>query len=195
MTRQLTAAALLCVFTATAVLAQAPLTWRKVDFFEVTGEDEKKRDARLVLDPVARTIVLSHEDDGAERELYAEIPYDAVTGVIYELSQHRRYGAGLLVNPFLLFSRGKKHWLTLEFKGVEAMPQGFVYTQLDKNNYRQILSALRAGLDVEVQEFHRGLERRTTTTNPRTRTSAPPASSSTAHVTPATLPERVGEVT
>ena len=153
MTRQLTAAALLCVFTATAVLAQAPLTWRKVDFFEVTGEGEKKRDARLVLDPVARTIVLSHEDDGAERELYAEIPYDAVTGVIYELSQHRRYGAGLLVNPFLLFSRGKKHWLTLEFKGVEAMPQGFVYTQLDKNNYRQILSALRAGLDVEVQEF------------------------------------------
>ena len=76
-----------------------------------------------------------------------------MTKVIYELSQHRRYGAGLLVNPFLLFSRGKKHWLTVEFQGVESMPQGYIYTRLDKNNYRQILSAFRAGLEVEVEEI------------------------------------------
>ncbi len=126
----------------------------KVDFFETEEDgDERKRDARLELYPNEMIMEFSHEDDGAERELYARIPYTNVTKVIYELSQHRRYGAGLLINPFLLFSRGKKHWLTVEFEGVDSIPQGYVYSRLDKDNYRRILSALRAGLDVEVEEI------------------------------------------
>ena len=130
------------------------VVFNKVDFFEIEDDgDEKKRDARLELYPRAKIMEFSHEDDGAEKELYARIPYANVTKVVYELSQHRRYGAGLLVNPFLLFSRGKKHWLTVEVEGVDSIPEGYVYSRLDKDNYRRILSALRAGLDIEVEEI------------------------------------------
>jgi hypothetical protein len=147
------ASMVLVVMTSGAVFGQGALTFRKVEFFVQTGDDEDKKDARLVLDPVERAITISDEKNGTEKATYAVIPYDAVTKVIYELSQHRRYGAGLLVNPFLLLSRGKKHWLTVEFQGVESMPQGYIYTRLDKNNYRRILSALRAGLGIEIEEI------------------------------------------
>ena len=72
---------------------------------------------------------------------------------VYENSKHRRIGAGLLINPFLLFSRGKKHWLTIEFKDVADLPQGYVYMRLDKKNQRQILSALGAGTGIEIEKI------------------------------------------
>ena len=135
-----------------SALAQA-VTFKKVDYFQATGEEEKKRDARIVLDPTARVITIADEKQGAEKELFATIPYDAVTKIVYERSAHRRYKAGLLVSPWLLFSKGKKHWLTIEATGVESLPQGYVYAQLEKDNYRQILSALRSGLGMEIEEI------------------------------------------
>jgi len=89
----------------------------------------------------------------AEKATYAVIPYDAIKKIVYEKSSHRRYGAGLLVNPFLLFSKGKKHWLTIEFTDVAYLRQGYVYMRLDKKNQRQILSALGAGTGIEIEQI------------------------------------------
>jgi hypothetical protein len=146
----------------TAVVTNAPrvsgppsaqaLTFRKVDYAEVQGEQERSRSARLVLDPVARTIVFADEGGGEAKGLFARIPYESITKIVYEQSAHRRYGAGVMVSPLLFFTKGKKHWLTMEFQNVAALPQGFVYARLDKDNYRQILSALRAGTGVTVEE-------------------------------------------
>lgn len=136
-----------------ALAQQQEIVFKKVDFFRMEGEDEKKLDARLTLDPIGRTLAFAHENDGAERELYASIPYENVTGIVYERSKHRRYKAGLIVSPFLFFSSGKKHWLTVEFEGIEEQPAGYVYAQMDKNNYRRILSALEAGTGVDVEEI------------------------------------------
>ena len=73
---------------------------------------------------------------------------------MYERSKHRRYGAGALANPLLFFtSRGKKHWLTIEFADVADLPQGYVYLRLDKKNQRQILSALGAGTGIEIEQI------------------------------------------
>jgi hypothetical protein len=57
-----------------------------------------------------------------------------------------------MVSPLLFFTKAKKHWLTIEFQNVATLPQGFVYAQLDKDNYRQILSALRAGIGRTIEE-------------------------------------------
>ena len=59
----------------------------------------------------------------------------------------------MLVNLLLVFSRGKKHWLTIEFTDVADLPQGYVYMRLDKNNQRQILSALDSGTGIEIEQI------------------------------------------
>jgi hypothetical protein len=128
------------------------LTFHKVDYAQVQGDKERSRDARLVLDPGSQTLVFADEGDGEAKEVFARIPYAAITKIVYERSAHRRYGAGVLVSPLLFFTKGKKHWLTVEFQNVAELPQGFVYARLDKDNFRQILSALRAGTGVTVEE-------------------------------------------
>ena len=130
-----------------------PVVFKKVDVFETEGDDEKKRDARLELHPEDRMLLLVDEKKGADRATYAAIPYDAIEKIVYERASHRRYKSGLLLSPWLLFSKGKKHWLTIEFDGVATLPQGFVYARLDKKNFRQILSALEAGTNIEVEEL------------------------------------------
>ena len=128
------------------------LTFDKVVFYEHQGEEERERDARLILDPVAKVLRFAADDAGEEPAVYARIPYANVTKVVYEKSSHRRYTAGVLVSPLLFFTKSKKHWLTIEFKDVPGLPQGFVYARLHKDNFREILSALRAGTGIEVEE-------------------------------------------
>ena len=154
MIKTLAAVGLLCVMTGTVVVVAADaIIFKKADVFEMQGEDEKKRDARMELDPEVRVLLLVDEKKGAEKATYAVIPYDAITKIVYERSTHRRYGTGLLVNPFLLFSKGKKHWLTIEFADVADLPQGYVYIRLDKNNQRQFLSALGSGTGIEIEQI------------------------------------------
>ena len=141
---------------AAIIAAAVPLTaadvveFRKVDYFEVitkdNGEpDEKKRDARMEIDTDAQEIRIVHEKDGAEKATYAEIPFDAVTSVVYERSKSPRVKTAIFLSPLALFSSGKKHWLTIEYDG------GYAYMRLDKKNQRQLRAALGAsGFDVET---------------------------------------------
>ena len=129
------------------------LQFKKVDVFEMEGEEEKKRDARMELDPVARVLTLADEKHGIEKMTYAVIPYDQITKIVYERSSHRRYGVGAIVNPLLFFTKGKKHWLTIEFREVADLPQGYIYMRLDKKNHRRILSALSAGTGLDIEEI------------------------------------------
>ena len=154
MTTRLTATALLFVIIGTSVTVAADaIIFKKVDFFEMRGDDEKKWNARLELDPEAKILTLADEKNGIEKATYAVIPYSQINKIVYERSAHRRYKSGLLVTPWLLFSKGKKHWLTIEFHDVADQPQGFVYIRLDKNNYRRIIAALEAGTGLEVEEI------------------------------------------
>ena len=130
-----------------------PLIFKKVDFFQQRGEGEEKRDARLELDPDTRMLSITDEKNGAEKATYLAVPYDVITKIVYERSAHRRYGAGVLVSPFLLLTKGKKHWLTIEFSGVAAYPEGYAYLRLEKDNYRRILSAIEAATGLEKEEI------------------------------------------
>jgi hypothetical protein len=138
---------------ASETFAQSEIAFQKVDFFEVQGEGEKSRDARLIMDVERRLIIFADEKRGPEKATYAQIPYTAVTKVVYERASHRRYKAGILVSPWLLLTKGKKHWLTIEFENVASLPQGYVALRMDKDNYRRIITAIEAGLQLEVEEI------------------------------------------
>ena len=126
------------------------LEFRKVDYFEVVvkanGEsDEEKRDARLEIDSDTQELRIVDEKNGAEKATYEVIPFGSVSDVIYERSKSPRIKSAIFLSPLALFSPGRKHWLTLEYEG------GYAYMRLDKNNERQIRSALgAAGFDVTV---------------------------------------------
>ena len=121
--------------------AGSPLIFKKVDLLRTFGDEVKKFDARLTLDPLRREIVISDEKHkGDAWATYARIPYHAVIELAYEKSAHRRK---------IVFSKGKKHWLTISFEGVETLPANFVYLQLDKNNYHKILTALEGATGIE----------------------------------------------
>lgn len=133
-----------------APLTQQPLIFKKVDYYWLEGEDEKKKDARLVLDPGAQTLAFYDEKKGAEKITYAVIPYGKITKITYEKSAHSRIAMGLLLSPLAFFMKGKKHWLTVTFDDVPDLP-GYVYIRLDKKNFQQIIAAIegQTGVDVE----------------------------------------------
>lgn len=151
MTRRIVAC--LTLFTAllpVPVVAVDLLEFRKVDYFEVVTDKngemkEKKRDARLQIDTASEVIALVDEKRGPEKATYVQIPFAAVTSVLYERSKSPRIKSAIFLSPFFLFSPGKKHWLTIEYEG------GYAYMRLDKGNQGQIRAALNAaGFDVET---------------------------------------------
>ena len=152
-----------CVLTTLSIpVDAAPIIFKKVDTFTTEGSEEKKHDARLELDPDTRLVRIVDEKNGADKMIYASIPYDAITALSYSRSAHPRaksgialgvasLGIGLLVG---FLAKGKKHWFTIEFEGVAKHPENYHYLRLDKGNYRQIMAAMGAatGLDVAVLE-------------------------------------------
>jgi len=65
MIKTLIAVALLFVMTGTPVVVAADaIIFKKVDVFEMEGEDEKKRDTRMELDAEARILFLVDEKKG-----------------------------------------------------------------------------------------------------------------------------------
>ena len=165
--RGLIAAALTVALTVT--LAAAPvlaheslLFFKKVDYYLTLEGKTSKLDARLVLDPGLRELVVTDEDHPG-LATFARIPYDAITSISYSRSKHPRWklGAGLLVPlsvfaiPFF-FLKGKKHWLTVTYTGVPEHPEGFLYLRLDKDNYRPIIGALEGQTGIPVERLLEG---------------------------------------
>ena len=152
--RQLLLATLAFSVVANPVLSLESVIFKKVDYFEVSGEDEKKRDARLELRPETKMLVVSDEKKGPEKRTYASIPYGQISKIVYERSAHTRYkSSALLLGPIGLFTKGKKHWLTIEFNDVPEHPLGYIYMRLDKGNYQRVLAALSAGTDIEIEKI------------------------------------------
>ena len=134
-------------------LHQQQLIFKKVDYFWVEGQDEKDEDARLVLDPGARTLGFYDEDKGAEKRTFAVIPYDKITSITYEKSAHSRIAMGILVTPLAFFMKGKKHWLTVQAADVPELPAGYVYVRMDKGNFQRILAAVEAQTGIKIERI------------------------------------------
>lgn len=81
------------------------------------------------------------------------IPYAAITELEYGQKAGRRVGAAILVNPLLLFSKKRKHFLTISYKDADAKDQAVVL-ELGKDIVRTTLTIVetRSGKQIEYQD-------------------------------------------
>ena len=70
-----------------------------------------------------------------------------ITNLVYERASRPRYKTGLLLAWPLLFTKGKKHFLTIQHGGE------YKIMQLDKGNFRDALAAVEATTGVKVERL------------------------------------------
>jgi hypothetical protein len=82
----------------------------------------------------------------------ATILYKNVTSIEYGQKAGRRVGVALAVTPFALFSKKRKHYVTLGFTDQNGKSQGAVF-EISKGTIRRILTTLeqRTGKRVEYE--------------------------------------------
>ena len=70
-----------------------------------------------------------------------------ITNLVYERASRPRYKTGLLLAWPLLFTKGKKHFLTIQHGGE------YKIMQLDKGNFRDALAAVESTTGVKVERL------------------------------------------
>ncbi|MGH9670875.1 MAG: hypothetical protein ACRD3A_12295 [Terriglobales bacterium] len=81
------------------------------------------------------------------------IPYEQVDSLEYGQKAGRRVGLAVVVNPFFLFSKKRRHYLTIGYVDENKKQQAAVF-ELGKNVIKETLSSLAAktGKKVEYQD-------------------------------------------
>jgi hypothetical protein len=81
------------------------------------------------------------------------ISYSSVNTLEYGQNVSRRYAAAILISPFLLLSKTRKHFLTLGYVDEQGKQQALVF-RVDKGDIRVVLGSLeaRTGRRVEYQD-------------------------------------------
>ncbi len=129
-----------------ALQATALADGRFVDARLVVGKQEVV--GVLISDATAKHV--SFDSGGS---VPFEIPFTRIKSMHYERASHPRYAAGLLVAWPLLFTKSKKHYLTIQY--LDESGQGkFQIVRLDKDNVRVALDTLEAdaGLTIDRSE-------------------------------------------
>jgi len=116
-----------------AIPAEAQMTFNKVETRVAFGAADQGNKGELMMD--ARNIRFTKDKGKTE---YFSIPTNSVSDIFYARVSGRRIGAAIAVSPFLLFSKGRKHYMTLTFNDGQELV-GAVEFKLHKSNYRPIL--------------------------------------------------------
>jgi hypothetical protein len=82
----------------------------------------------------------------------AAIPYNGITSLEYGQKAGRRVAAAVMVSPLALFSKKRKHYLTVGYKDEAGKDQGAVF-ELGKDTVRATLVAFeaRSGKKIEYE--------------------------------------------
>ena len=89
-------------------------------------------------------------DTGKEK---VEIPYDKIDSLEYGQKAGRRVGVAFAINPIFIFSKKRRHFLTLGYTDADGKQQAAVF-ELGKDIIRVTLATLeaRTGRKVEYQD-------------------------------------------
>jgi len=137
---------IMAVFLSQALLLADEIVFKKVKVMVNVGEKSEETDAQLVLSDG----VLLIKDKKGHFALH-EIAYSGLNNVVYEKSEHPRWKTAVFLSPWALFSKGKKHWLTLNW--TEKEEGKYVILKLDKKNYQQIIAAMEAKTGKKVERI------------------------------------------
>ena len=87
----------------------------------------------------------------------SSIPTTAVNEIFYSRVSGRRIGAAILVSPLLLFSKGRKHYMTLSFDD-GGKQKGAIEFKLHKSNYRGVLRTVEQITDLTMKVDDEGIK-------------------------------------
>jgi hypothetical protein len=82
------------------------------------GEDTKEYDARVSFTDGKQLLVGDRK--GKDKPWAVNVPFDQIKEMTYEKSAHPRAKSAIFLSPFALFSKGKKHWLTVTYAKGDA---------------------------------------------------------------------------
>jgi hypothetical protein len=71
------------------------------------------------------------------------IPWAGIKTIEYGQTASRRVTSAILLSPIALFSKARKHYVSVEWTDEQGQAQAAAF-RADKNNFRSILTALRA---------------------------------------------------
>ena len=134
-----------------AAQRSAEMLFDKVELRTTFGAGEEGRGGRLAVS--GETIRFVDKSGGA----YFSIPASAVTDLYYSRVSGRRIKTAVFVSPLILFSKGKKHYLTISFNDGEGLV-GAVEFRLDKKNYRGVLRAVESVANVTLEFDQEGIK-------------------------------------
>ena len=82
-----------------------------------------------------------------------EVTYAQITGLEYGQKAGRRVGVAIAISPIALFSKKRKHYLTINYNDVSGKTQAAVF-EIGKNIIRTTLTILetRSGKTIEYQD-------------------------------------------
>ncbi|MEX2261320.1 MAG: hypothetical protein WD696_05180 [Bryobacteraceae bacterium] len=80
------------------------------------------------------------------------IPYASIESIEYGQKVGRRVGAAVAISPVLLFSKKRKHYVTIGYRDRDGNRQGAVF-ELSKGAVRRVIFALesRSGKTVDLE--------------------------------------------
>jgi hypothetical protein len=140
-------------FFALTCIAMPAQTFKEVGhLYRATDKAKPKHvDGSIFIDSAEKALTFtSTRRVHKEPWLRFSIKDTALTSVMYERTAKPRYAAGLLLAWPLLFTKEKKHFLTLQYKA-DSGDGKYAIFQLDKGNYRECLSAIEATLGKKVE--------------------------------------------
>jgi hypothetical protein len=81
------------------------------------------------------------------------IDYRKINTLEYGQNVSRRYAEAILISPFLLLSKSRKHFVTIGYEDHDGHQQALVF-RVDKRDIRMVLASLeaRTGRRVEFQD-------------------------------------------
>lgn len=81
------------------------------------------------------------------------IPYDKINTIEYGQRVNRRYAEAILISPFLLLAKKRKHFLTVGYTDEQGRQQALLF-RVHKDAVRSVLVSLeaRTGRKVEYQD-------------------------------------------
>ena len=133
----------------TFAFAAEDVYFKKVNYIYQESEERKEKDARLIF--ASDKLLITHEDDPA-KGTFAEISKASISKVVYEKSSHPRWKTVVFLTPWALFSKGKKHWLTIQYSKPDNT-EDFVLLKLDKKNYQMIIATMEAKTGKEIEKL------------------------------------------
>ena len=150
-------AAIVFVFASSAL---AQFDFKNVQLRTTYSGAKQGQKGRLAIN--AQTITFQKK----EGQKFFSIPTTAVKEIFYSRVSGRRIGAAILVTPFLLFSKGRKHYMTVSFDD-GGKQKGAIEFKLHKSNYRGVLRTVEQITDLTMKVDDEGIKDTEQTVAPR----------------------------